>query len=56
MQPIAAYYVYIADDLARESRKTPYQVVAARSSLPRRIVAALSSVVRPIRRSASQHA
>ena len=56
MQSIAAYYVIVANDIARNSQKPTYRVVVARPSLPARIAAGLTAFVRPIRRTASQAA
>lgn len=48
MQPIAAYYVMIANDVAR-SRAQRYQVVVSKPSLPARISTALTEFRRPPR-------
>ena len=52
MQSIAAYYVIVANDIARDSQKPRYRV--ARPSLPGRIGAALTAIARPVRRTVSQ--
>jgi hypothetical protein len=56
MQTIAAYYVVIANDLARERSKPRYAVMPVRSSLSARIAAALAGRGRSIRPAASQPA
>ena len=56
MQSIAAYYVIVANDIARNNQKPTYRVVVARPSLPARIAAGLIAFARPIRRTASQAA
>jgi len=55
MQPIAAYYVFVANEEARnaEFRQHRYASVPPKRSGRSRVAAALSSVVRPVRR---QHA
>ena len=55
MQPIAAYYVFIANEEARnaEFRHRRYASVPPKRSSRSRVAAALSAVVRPVRR---QHA
>ena len=56
MQPIAAYYVLVANDLAREPRERQYQVMPVRPNLTARIAAVLARRVRPVRPTASQPA
>jgi hypothetical protein len=56
MQSIAAYYVIVASDLARESRTPRYEVVASRRSLRARLATALRTLVRPVRATASSPA
>jgi hypothetical protein len=55
MRSIAAYYVILANDLAREPRRD-YQVVPVRPSLSARIAAVLAKRAKPTRRAASQPA
>jgi len=47
MQTIAAYYVVIANEMARESRQPKYRVVPTRPSRAGRLVAAVTALVRP---------
>ena len=49
MQTIAAYYVVISNDLARERSKPRYEVVPVRPSLSARIAAVLDRRSRPVR-------
>jgi hypothetical protein len=56
MQTIAAYYVMIANDLARERSKPRYAIVPDRPSLSARIAAALAGRGRSVRPAASQPA
>ena len=49
MQSVAAYYVIVASDLARESQTPRYQVAGGRRSLRARLATALSGLVRPVR-------
>jgi hypothetical protein len=56
MQSIAAYYVFVATEHAREQRQPRYQVVTTRPSLAVRVLAALTSLVRPAARNAAQPA
>ena len=56
MQSVAAFYVIVASDLARESRAPHYQVAVSRRSLRARLATALSAVVRPVRATASSAA
>jgi hypothetical protein len=56
MQSIAAYYVFVATEHAREQRRPRYQVVPAQPSLAVRVLAALTSLVRPAGRNAAQPA
>jgi hypothetical protein len=54
MQPIAAYYVFIANEEARNAEfRHRYRSVPPKRSGRSRVAAALSAVVRPVRRSAS---
>jgi hypothetical protein len=55
MQSIAAYYVIVANDIARDSQKPRYRV-AARPRLLGRIGATLAAITRPVRRTAAQAA
>jgi hypothetical protein len=55
MQPIAAYYVLVANDLANQPRRHD-QVVPVRPSLSARIAAVLARRTRPARRAVSQPA
>jgi hypothetical protein len=55
MQPIAAYYVLVANDLANEPRRHD-RVVPVKPSLSARIAAVLARRTRPARRTASQPA
>ena len=50
MQSIAAYYVIVANDMAR-SRTPRYRVAVPRTNLSARIARALSAVARPLRAS-----
>ena len=56
MHPIAAYYVIVANDIAHDSRKRRYHVVAARPSLTGRVVAAVTTIPRLVRSVTSQPA
>jgi hypothetical protein len=56
MQTIAAYYVFVANEHAYESRPPRYHVVATRPGRATRLVAALTSLARPLRRGAPQAA
>ena len=56
MQSIAAYYVIVANDLARQSQTPRYQVVASRPGVRARLATALSALVRPGRATASSAA
>jgi hypothetical protein len=56
MQPIAAYYVFVAMDHAQEQRRPRYQVVPAQPSLAARVLGALTSLVRSAGRNAAQPA
>ena len=56
MQSVAAYYVIVASDLARESQTPRYQVAGRRRSLRARLATALSALVRPVRVTASSPA
>jgi len=47
MQTIAAYYVVIANEMAREARQPSYRVAPTRPRLAARFVAAVTSLVRP---------
>ncbi len=51
MQPIAAYYVYVATEHAREAsaRERRYRTAAAQRTTRRRFGAALGALVRPLR-------
>ena len=55
MQPIAAYYVLVANDLANQPRRHDH-VVPVRPSLSARIAAVLARRTRPARRAVSQPA
>jgi hypothetical protein len=56
MQSVAAYYVLVANDLARERNKPRYEIVPVRPSLSARIAAALAGRGRPVRPAAAQPA
>ena len=56
MQPIAAYYVLVANDLAPEPGRREYQVVPVRPNLTARIAAALARRVRTVRPTTTQPA
>jgi hypothetical protein len=56
MQSIAAYYVIVANDIAHDSQKRRYDVVAARPSLTGRVVATLTTLPRLVRSVTSQPA
>jgi hypothetical protein len=56
MQTIAAYYVLIANEQARESRMPRYQVVPVRPSLTGRVTAALTTLRSLVRSATSQPA
>ena len=56
MQSVAAYYVIVASDLARESQTPRYQVAGSRRGLRARLATALSALVRPVRATASSPA
>jgi len=55
MQPIAAYYVLVANDLANQPRR-PDHVAPVRPTLSARIAAVLARRTRPARRAVSQPA
>jgi hypothetical protein len=56
MQSIAAYYVFVATEHAREQRRPRYHVVPTRPSLAARVLAGLTSLGRPAGRNAAQPA
>jgi hypothetical protein len=56
MQTIAAYYIVIAIEMAREARQPKYRVVPTRPRRAARFVAAVTSLVRPARGVTSQPA
>lgn len=56
MQSIAAYYVFVATEHAREQSRPRYQVVRAQPSLAARVRGALTSLVRQTGRNVAQPA
>jgi hypothetical protein len=56
MHTIAAYYVMVATEQAHAARQPRYRVVSTRPSRTERFVAAVTSLVRPARRGATQPA
>ena len=56
MQSIAAYYVFVATERAREQRRPRYQVVRAEPSLATRVRGALTTLVRQTGGNAAQPA
>jgi hypothetical protein len=56
MQTIAAYYVVIANEMAREARQPQYRVVPTRPSRAARFVAAVTSLLRSAPGATSQPA
>jgi hypothetical protein len=56
MQSIAAYYVFVATEHAREQRRPGHQVVPAQPSFAARVLGGLTSLVRPARRNEAQPA
>ncbi len=57
MQPLAAYYVFLANDEARQAdARRPYRSVPPTRSGRSRVGAAVAALVRPVRRSAASPA
>jgi len=54
MQPLAAYYLFIVNDKAREgSRRPTHRPVPPKRTASTRVRTGLATIFRPIRRSAS---
>jgi hypothetical protein len=56
MQPLAAYYVFVANEEARNASRRPYRAVPPKKTGRSRFGAAVSALVRPIRGAASSPA
>ncbi len=56
MQPLAAYYVFVANEEARNASRRPYRAVPTKKTGRSRVGSALSALVRPIRGAASSPA
>ena len=57
MQPLAAYFVFVANEEARNaSTRRPYRSAPPKRSGPSRVGAAVAALVRPIRRTAANPA
>jgi hypothetical protein len=53
MQPIAAYYVFVANEEARNASRRPYRAAPPKRAGRSRVGAALAALIRPIRSVAS---
>jgi len=53
MQPLAAYYVFVANEEARNASTRPYRSAPPKHAGRSRFGAAVAALVRPIRRTAA---